>query len=123
MRKLKNIPGSCAVVALLYCSGLDEDTVIRVCSLHGFERGEGMDDKSWKEASKDLGISIRRVSMRKCRLSTFLNNHPKGLYIVGTFDHLFVVDNGIIIDPRHPTPPWLRRVITDAWRVITAHRP
>lgn len=117
MKKLKKIDGSCAVVALLYTSGLDEETVIRVCQFHGFEAGQGMTDAEWHEAAKALGIKFKLCAMKPCLLKDFLKLYPKGLYLVGTHDHLFVVDNGVIVDPRNLKPPGLRRTIKQAWKI------
>lgn len=121
MKKLKKIDASCAVLALHHVSGVDEETVLRVCKLHGFEAGEGMEDSDWQEAAKDLGVKIRRISLEPCRLSKFINNHEVGLYLLGTMDHLFVIDNGVIIDPRTKMFgkfPGLGRIIKEAWRVV-----
>lgn len=118
MKKLKKIDGSCAVVALLYVSGMDEDTVIRICQFHGFEAGNGMSDEEWQAAAKDLKIKFKLVAMKPCTLDVFIKTNPKGLFLVGTCDHLFVVDNGVIIDPRNERPPGLRRRIKQTWRVI-----
>lgn len=117
MKKLKKISGSCAVIALLYVSGLDEQTVLRVCGFHGFEAGLGMEDRQWQNAARDLGIDYRGISLSPCTLKQFIKNYSEGLYLVGTFDHLFVVDGGIIIDPRCEKPPGLKRIIRQAWRV------
>lgn len=120
MKKIKKIKGSCAVVALHHVSGVDEETVLRVCKLHGFEVGEGMEDDDWKEAADDLGISIRAIPFKNCRLRAFVKKYPLGLYLVGTFDHLFVLDNGIIVDPREKMRgkwPGLGRIVKQAWVV------
>lgn len=117
MKKLKKIDGSCAVVALLYVSGLDEETVIRVCQFHGFEKSKGMDDDEWQEAARALGVKFRVAAFKPMLLRDFIKEFPKGLFLVGTHDHLFVVDNGVIVDPRNKKPPGLRRVIKQAWRV------
>lgn len=120
MRKLQKIDGSCAVLALHHVSGLPEDTVLRVCKLHGFEPSLGMEDDDWRAAADDLGIKIRAVPMESCRLKKFANNHKDGLYLLGTFDHLFALDNGIIIDPREKLAgryPGLGRIVKQAWKV------
>lgn len=118
MKKLKEIDGSCAVVALWYVSGIDEETVLRVCTSCGFEVGEGMEDEEWQEAAHCLSVKMRSIPVdQPCTLYKFIKLHPKGLYLIGTFDHLFVVDNGVIVDPRCPRPPGLKRLIKQAWRV------
>lgn len=122
MRKLRKIDGCCAVVALYFIAKLSEDIVIDICKDHGFEAGEGMDDIQWKAAARDLGIRMRAVDMESMRLRTFVNKYPVGLYLVATRNHLFVVEGGIVVDPRHPDPPGLDRVIQMAWRVLKPHK-
>lgn len=117
MKKLKKIDNSCAVVALHYVSGIAEDIVLRVCQLHEFHPKQGMDDKNWKAAGKDLGITVRAINFVPCTLKTFAREHMEGLYLLGTWDHLFVLDNGMIVDPRCARPPGLRRMIKQAWVV------
>ncbi len=120
MKKLKKIDGSCAVIALHHVSGIDEETVLRVCALHGFTPEDGMEDEDWQEAAKDLGLNIRAVPMKDVRLSAFKKAHNTGLYLVGTFDHLFVLDNGLIVDPREKLEgryPGLGRIVKRAWIV------
>jgi hypothetical protein len=38
------------------------------------------------------------------------------MFIVGTHDHLFVVDNGKVVDPAYDVPG-LSRTLTGAWLV------
>ncbi len=118
MKKLRKIEGSCACLALHHVSGIDEDTVLRVCTLHGFTPEDGMEDLDWQEAAKDLGLRLRMVPMKDVRLSKFVKAHGAGLFLVGTFDHLFVLDNGLIVDPREKDMgryPGLGRIVKRAW--------
>lgn len=117
MKRIKKIPGACAVCALQYVSEVDEDTVLRICTMHGFESGEGMCDEEYLEAAADLKVKTFKVKMEDCRLGQFIKKYPMGLYLVATWDHLFVVDNGIIADPRNDKRPGLGRIIKQAWRV------
>lgn len=118
MKKLHKVDTACAVLALWYVSGCgDEDAVLRICTAHGFSVGNGMEDKDWLRAAQTLGINCRQTRMKECRLHKFIKDHPKGLYLVGTWNHLFVVDNGIVIDPRNARPPGLDRIIKHAWKV------
>jgi hypothetical protein len=116
MKKLKKVPGACAVIALRYVLGIDEDAVLRVCKLYGFTERSGMEDKDWQSAAKHLSIIFRAVALPQCTLKQFVKNHPEGLYLVGTHDHLFCVDSGVVVDPRTPTPG-LKRIIKQAWKV------
>lgn len=120
MKKLKKIDNSCAVVALHHVSGIDEETVLRVCVLHDFNCKDGMEDEDWREAAKELGIKVVSIPLTPCRLKKFLKEFPTGLFLVGTRDHLFVIDNGIIVDPSERQAgryPGLGRIIKQAWRV------
>ncbi len=120
MKKLKKIEGSCAVIALHYGSGVDEETVLNICKFHGFTPEKGMEDHEWKEAARELGIKMRSSSMKDVRLSQFISKNKTGLFLMGTHDHLFILDNGIIIDPREKMEgryPGLGRIIKQAWRV------
>lgn len=117
MRKLKKIKGACAPTALWYCCQKDEDTVLRVCQAYGFKEAEGMFDSDWQQAAQQLGITMRAVSLDPMRLGKFVKEYPDGLYLMSTRDHLFIVDNGVVFDPRYEKAPGLNRKVLAAWRV------
>lgn len=116
MKNIRKMGGACAVVALSYVSEKSEGAVLRICKLCGFLESEGMADEAWRKAAKYLGLKVREFSIPPTKPSKFIRNYPSGLYFVATHDHIFVVDDGIIIDPRlnelHP-----HRTILQAWRV------
>lgn len=117
MNKLRKLKDSCAVVALCYVSKVPEDVAIRVCTLFGYH-GTGMEDDQWQAAAKQLGIDMRLVPLEESmRLHAFVRDHPNGLYLVWTVDHLLVVDNGKIIDPLHEPDPSTRRMVQGAMYV------
>ena len=105
------------MIALQYVSGIDEETVLRVCALHGFESKAGMEDEEWRAAAEELKIKTRAMSLSPQKLRRFKRDYPQGLYLLGTCNHLFAIDNGIIIDPRCEKPPGLDRIIRQAWKV------
>ena len=117
MKKLYKIDGSCVVVALHYVSEKDEETVIRICTLHGFKEKQGMDDPSWKKAAADLGIAFSGGIIPPVTLKKFISDHPTGLYLLGTTDHMLCVDAGIVVDPRNESPPGMNRRILQAWKI------
>ncbi len=118
MKKLNRIKNCCAVVALFYVSGKKEDTVLNVCRFYGFHPDEGMDDEDWRDAAVHLGLKVRQVNFKDMRLKKFIKLHPAGIYLIATWNHLFVLDNGIVIDPRGSIPPnGLNRIIKQAWTV------
>lgn len=117
MKKLTTLDAACAVLALCYVSKKDEEAVIRVATLHGFAPGKGMEDPEWQGAAKTLGISFKAVNPTPMELRKFIKLFPKGCYFVETPGHLFVVDDGLIIDPRWGSLG-LRRKVLQAWRVL-----
>lgn len=120
MKKLLKIENSCAVLALHHVSGLDEETVLRVCKSHNFTPKGGMYDEDWISAAKDLGISIKTAFTGSARLYSIVKKFPTGLYLISTSNHLFVLDSGIIIDPwakQWDGYPGLGRLIKQAWKV------
>lgn len=120
---MKRIHGYCAVIALTCVSGLPESQVLDTCKWHGFkDNGNGMSDKSWMSASKDLGIRKRRIRLEAKTVGEFIKNHPRGLYLVTTYNHIFAVLNGGIVS--HPLQGQLGRrcKIEGAWRVLQHSR-
>lgn len=118
MKKLKTLDAACAVVALCYASKQDEEAVLRVATMHGFKPGEGMTDNQWIPAAKVLGLNMRALSFEHMELRKFIKQYPIGLYFVSTPQHLFVLDNGLIIDPRTDGQK-LRRSVRQAWKIYT----
>lgn len=118
MKRLKKLDGWCAVVALQFLSGLAEEIVIEVCKYDGFDPFHGMDDSEWLSSAKDLGIKLKKVRIGKhpYRLRQFKKKHPFGKFLLGTHDHLFVMMDGIIVDPVHGVDG-LGRIVREAWVV------
>ena len=118
LKKLKKIAGACVVLAFCYASKQNEETVLRLCTLHGFEPGRGMTDIEYLACAKVLGLKLKKKLSEPIELRKFLKLHPKGLYIVVTCNHMLVVDNGLIIDPREGGDTGKqRRKIISAWKV------
>lgn len=119
MKRIKKIDGWCAVVALQFLSGLPEKIVLEVCKIDGFDPFHGFDDEDWPETAKDLGIKLEKLRIGKYphRLKQFKKKHPYGKFLIGTYDHLFVMMDGIIVDPVHGEDGW-GRIVREAWRVI-----
>jgi hypothetical protein len=120
MRKLKKLKNACAPMALHHVSGIDHETVLRVCASCGFDVNEGMSDEEWQEAAQELLIEITRCHTGKINLGSFVKKFPIGLYLVTTFDHILCVDNGLVYDPREMIKgryPGLGRSVKGAWRV------
>lgn len=122
MKKLFRIVDACAPLALCHASGADEETVLRVATSYNFKPGRGMLDWEWLQAAADLGLKLEKVRIKRKTLKRFLEMFPIGLYIVGTHDHLFCVDNGVVFDPRERMRvgmPANNRFVVGVWRVIS----
>ena|SRR3990167_10228694 len=123
MKKLLKIKAACAATALWYVAGgVDEEAILRLSLAHGFTTKDGMADEDWLKVAALLGIKTRATLAEPILLGKFIKKHAVGLYLVGTFDHLFVVDNGIIFDPRGKKPPGLKRKLHQAWKVVVERK-
>ena len=110
MKKLTKIEGACAVLALKYVAKVPEEKAIEVCL------GQGMFDTQYLEAAKGLGLRLERVVYKKIMLKKFIKKYPLGTFLAGSHNHLFVVDNGRVVDPQWNNAG-LSRMILEAWRV------
>ena len=117
MKRILKKDGFCAPAALAYVSGLPEKTVLDICVHEGFDPFHGMDDAEILAAAKELGIKLRPVKCQPQRLRKFIKDHKFGRYLVCTWDHIFVLNDGLIYDPLCPTGG-LGRVVQIAWRVV-----
>lgn len=109
------------MLALHYVSGIDEESVLRVCAFHGFVPRLGMFDEEWQEAARELGVRTKSKGELDIRLNKFIKENPEGLFLVTTRDHLFVIDNGLLVDPLAKDGnyyPGMRRVVRGAWRIL-----
>ena len=119
-RTLKSpmVKDACAPCMLHYIVGKDEFAVLRACKSFGWTEPGGMTDEAWRKAASLLGVTIRLQPSEPMELRKVVKLYPKGLFILGTFDHVLVLDHGVIYDPRCEKPPGLRRTIKQIWRVV-----
>lgn len=118
MNKLKKHRNACAPLALCYISGIDNETVLRVCIAAGFDFDEGMYEDDIIEAANELEMTLERVKyLRKPSLAKFIETHTEGLYLILTIDHALCIDNGLIYDPRCPGEGGGRKIYS-AYKVI-----
>lgn len=117
MSRMVKLYGSCPIIALQHASGLEESQVIDICKWHGFEWGEGMYIEDIHRAAREIGIKKRSIKIEPCTLRAFLKAYPMGLYLVCSYDHIFAVINGGVINHPRQSPPSNRAKIVQAWRV------
>lgn len=111
MKKLSNIEGACAVIALRYAAKVPAGIAIEACL------SQGMFDEQWTIAAKKLGLRVEKTITKRVMLRKFIGKYPDGLFLMATHNHLFVLDNGKIIDPSWNSDG-LYRMILQAWRVL-----
>ncbi len=118
-------PNSCAPTALQYLSGKDDVTVAEACIQ------QGMHDDTIIGAAKTLGVTLIKMDgMPEMEVRQFQSEYPVGKFLVTTFDHIFVIENKVQIDPylqeenckrslKGLKPvPGTRRMLIEAWKVI-----
>lgn len=103
MKKFSNIQGGCALIALKYVSKKSQEEVMSACAKYDFVEGAGMHDDEIVGAAKALGIRMSRLKKAEIpynvELRGFIKNNPVGLFFLETWNHIFVLDNGIVYDP------------------------
>jgi hypothetical protein len=110
MKKLRQIENTCVPIALRYAAGVEESKVIEKCL------SAGMFNCQCLHAAKSLGLKLERVVWKKIKLKQFLKKYPTDLFIMATHNHLFVVDNGRIVDHTWNNAG-LSRMVLQAYRV------
>lgn len=122
-RKIKRVDGFCAPSALKYLSGLDEKLVYDICAANHWNEKIGMEDREWMKAFKEAGVKFRRLNLKRKGLygkilRKIKHEYSAGRYIVLTDNHIFVLDNGEIIDPLYLSEG-LSRKIVGLFKVMT----
>ncbi len=123
MKKLlskKYTTNACALTAICYVTKKDEETLFRLCAAHNMKFTDGLTDRQWQKLVRILGFKIKACLPEPISLGQFIKTHQKGCYLVGESDHLFVVDHGILFDPRTKDSklPGLRRTLVQAWKLV-----
>lgn len=121
-KKLKKIDGSCAPFALKYLSGMSDGEVHDICQFFGFQQDTGMEEHEFLDAARDMGIRFRRMNLKKkdlyrVKLRKFIKLYSEGVYLIYTSAHLFVVDNGEVVDLINPGYLGLDRIVTGVWTI------
>lgn len=119
MKVVKKLDGWCAVVALKFLSGLPDAIVLQVCEHEDFDPFHGMDDESILVAAKDLGVNLKKIKIGRYpyTFAEFKKKHLFGKFLLRTVDHVFVLYDGLVVDPLCEKSG-LRRIIRAAWKVI-----
>jgi len=120
---LNQQPGNCGPTALWLIGDHSEETVLEVCTQHGFNQDvRGMHLYDWIKAARALGFDLQEVCVeafaREDRwqrrldmtLSEFCRRQRTGVYCVAVASHILVVNHGVVVDPNIGTNHMRRRV-------------
>ena len=94
--------GDCAVRALSVALGVDWETAYALIALNGYLMGDVISSNAvWGSVLRERGFS-RATIPNECpncyTVSDFADDHPMGIYVLGTGNHVVTVKNGIVYD-------------------------
>lgn len=92
----------CSVRAISAALGVDWETAFAMIAENAFQMGDIISaNASWGSVLRQHGFK-RSVIPNKCpdcfTIEDFAEEHPKGVYVVGTGNHVVTVKDGIILD-------------------------
>lgn len=61
-----------------------------------------------------LGYRFERVTFRRSRVASFIEDHPQGVFVLRVTRHVFALRDGVVIDRTAPRPA---KIVTNAWKV------
>lgn len=94
--------GDCAVRAVAKALGVDWETAYSMMANNGFLMGDMPSSNSvWGSVLRKHGFS-RKALPNTCpdcyTLEQFAEDHPDGIYVVGTGNHVVTIEDGLIWD-------------------------
>ena len=94
--------GDCAVRAVAKAIGATWDTAFADIALAGFVMGDMPSSNSvWGSVLRQEGFT-RHAIPTECpdcyTVGEFADEHPRGIYVVGTGSHVVTVRDGVVID-------------------------
>ena len=110
----------CCVCALRYYATemMSDYDVLRKALEHGYVPGYGMhlDDVLYSIA-EEFGFEVGFDKRPFQRIEHFIADHPKGQWIVMSYNHTFCIDNGTIVDEDALLTFGLNPIIETAYEV------
>lgn len=94
--------GDCAVRAISKALGTDWETAYALIALNGFLMGDVISaDSVWGSVLRQNGF-YRHAIPNSCpdcfTIGDFAEEHPEGVYVVGTGSHVCTIRDGIVYD-------------------------
>ena len=94
--------GDCVVRSMAIANGLDWDTAYTILSDYGYMMKKMPNtDSVWSKVLKDFGFKRRSIpdTCPACyTIREFCEDHPEGIYILGTGSHVVAVIDGNLYD-------------------------
>lgn len=94
--------GDCAVRAVALALGVDWETAYALIALNGFLMGDVIASNAvWGSVLRQNGFSRRSLpdSCPDCyTVNDFADEHPRGVYVVGTGNHVVTIKDGVVYD-------------------------
>jgi len=94
--------GDCSVRAVSVALGVDWETAFAMIAANAFQMGDVISaNSSWGSVLRQHGFK-RYIIPNSCpdcfTIEDFANDHPEGVYVVGTGNHVVTVKDGLIYD-------------------------
>lgn len=94
--------GDCAVRALSVALDVDWETAYALISLNGYLMGDMPSSNSvWGAVLRQHGF-YRYAIPNECpdcyTIGDFADDHPRGIFVVGTGNHVVTIKDGIVLD-------------------------
>lgn len=94
--------GDCAVRALSIALDVDWETSYALISLNGYLMGDMPSSNSvWSAVLRQHGF-YRYAIPNECpdcyTIGDFADDHPRGVFVVGTGNHVVTIKDGIVLD-------------------------
>lgn len=94
--------GDCAVRALSIALDVDWETAYALISLNGYLMGDMPSSNSvWGAVLRQHGF-YRYAIPNECpdcyTIGDFADDHPRGVFVVGTGNHVVTIKDGIVLD-------------------------
>lgn len=94
--------GDCAVRAVSAALGVDWETAYAMIASNGYQMGDVVSSNAvWGSVLRQHGF-YRHAIPNTCpdcfTIGDFADDHPEGVYVVGTGNHVVTVRDGVVLD-------------------------
>src|SRR4249920_263076 len=118
--KISDYRNNCVLVALKEVSGKDDADILRGVRQFGYRNNKGMYQSDYHRAAHVIGIQLGKpiysydlklhqgtMEAKAATLTDVVKKFDKGVFIVTTSGHAFVLRNGVLVDRNFTRRPAL----------------